>query len=187
MSERKSTIDIKSITYLGILTAVVVVLQLIGNYVAVPISGAMVSISLSLIPIVIASTMRGPWAGAWLGFVSAMVILIGGGATFFLSLNPFGTIVTVIIKGTVSGIVAGFAYKFISSANKYVAVVFAALFCPIVNTGIFFIGGLIFFYDTLPLVAVGAIINFTFELIVNIILSPTIVRLIDIVQKKNSL
>ena len=184
MTRAKKSINIKSITFLGVLTAIVVVLQLIGNYVAIPVAGAVVSISLSLIPIVIASTMRGPWAGGWLGFVSAMVILLFNGATFFLGLNPFGTIVTVILKGTVSGIAAGFVYKMLSKINKYLGVFVASAVCPIVNTGIFFIGGMIFFADIIWVVAVGALINFSFEIAVNLIFSPTIVRLVDYIEKR---
>ncbi len=184
MTKTKNSIDIRSLTLLGVLTAIVVVLQLIGNYVAVPIAGAVVSISLSLIPIVIASTMRGPWAGAWLGFVSAMIILLFNGATFFLGLNPLGTILTVLVKGTVSGIAAGFVYKALSKINKYLGVFVAAAVCPIVNTGIFFIGGMIFFSDIIWVVAVGALINFAFEIAVNLIFSPTIVRLVDFIENK---
>ena len=185
MTKGKNSINIRALTFLGVLTAIVVVLQLIGNYVAIPIAGAVVSISLSLIPIVIASTMRGPFAGGWLGFVSAMVILLFNGATFFLGLNPLGTIVTVIIKGTASGIAAGFTYKLLYRINKYLAVFVSAAVCPIVNTGLFFIGGMIFFSDIIWVVAAGALINFTFEIIVNLIFSPTIVRLIDYIEKKH--
>ncbi|MBO5374243.1 MAG: ECF transporter S component [Clostridia bacterium] len=182
---RNKALDIRKLVYLSVLTAIVVVLQLIGNYVAIPIAGAVVSISLSLIPIVIASTMRGPWAGGWLGFVSAMVILLFNGATFFLGLNPLGTIVTVIIKGTASGIAAGFVYRVLSKINKYLGIFVAAAVCPIVNTGIFFIGGLIFFADIIWVVAIGALINFSFEIAVNLIFSPTILRLVELVEKKH--
>ncbi len=180
----KSSLDIRKLTILGILTAIVVVLQLVGNYVAVPIGAASVSISLSLIPIVIASTMRGPFAGGWLGFVSAVVILLFNGATFFLGINVFGTIVTVLAKGIASGILAGIAYSFFSRFGKYIGVIVASVVCPVVNTGIFFIGGLIFFSDIIGLVALGAVINFSFELVVNLIFSPSIVRIIDVVEKK---
>ena len=184
MKSTNKTLDVRKLTYLGILTAIVVVLQLIGNYVAIPIAGFGVSISLSLIPIVIASTLHGPSSGAWLGFVSAMVILIFNGATFFLGLNPFGTIVTVIVKGVASGLVAGIVYKILSKINKYLGVVCAAAICPIVNTGIFFIGGLIFFFDVLPIIALSAVVNFSFEIVVNLIFSPTIVRITDLLRKK---
>lgn len=184
MANTKSSVDIKKLTLLGILTATVAVLQLIGNYVAVPIGGISVSISLSLIPIVIASTMRGPFAGGWLGLVSAVIILLFNGATFFLGLNPLGTVVTVIIKGVASGLCAGIAYKLFGARSKYLGVLISAIVCPVVNTGLFFVGGLIFFSDIIGLVALGALINFSFELIVNMIFSTSIVRILDIMEKK---
>ncbi len=180
---KSTSVDIRKITTLGVLTAIVVVLQLVGNYVAVPIGAVSISISLSLIPIVIASTMYGPWAGGWLGFTSAIVILLFNGATFFLGLNPFGTIVTVLIKGIASGLCTGIAYKLLHKFNKYIAVFVAAAVCPIVNTGIFFIGGLIFFFDVLPLIVAGALINFTVEIIVDMIFSTSIIRIADVVKK----
>jgi hypothetical protein len=60
----------------------------------------------------------------------------------------------------------------------------ASIVCPVVNTGLFFIGGLIFFFDVIPLVALGAVIHFSFELVVNLICSTSIVRIIDVVEKK---
>ena len=181
----KSSVDIRKITFLGVLTAIVVVLQLVGNYVAVPIGAVSVSISLSLIPIVIASTIRGPLSGGWLGFVSAMVILLFNGATFFLGINAFGTVVVVLVKGIASGLCAGIVYKLIYRFNKYAAVIVAAIVCPVVNTGLFFLGSLIFFYDILPLVAIGALVNFSFEVVVNIIFSTSIVRIIDVFEKNH--
>ena len=69
----------------------------------------------------------------------------------------------------------------------------AAIVCPVVNTGIFLLGCLVFFLDTVRLGAIaeglsvgGYLIvvfvglNFVFELLSNIIFSPAIVRLLDI-------
>ena len=176
-------IDIRKLTYLAILTAIVVVLQIIGNYFAVPIAGFSISISLSLVPIVIAATVRGPLAGGWLGLVSAGVILLFNGATFFLTLNFFGTVLVVIVKGVLCGLIAGLVYKLISKKSKLIAVYVASAVCPIVNTGIFFIGGLIFFADIMAIIYASALVNFTFELIVNIVLSPSVVRIINTVNK----
>ncbi len=88
--------------------------------------------------------------------------------------------------------------KFLSRNNKYIAVLVAAIVCPIVNTGIFLIGCLLFFMDTVAgwaaaaglgggvayymiFVLVGA--NFLFELGSNIILSPVVVRLLNLRKK----
>jgi hypothetical protein len=73
----------------------------------------------------------------------------------------------------------------------------SAIAAPIVNTGIFIIGCFIFFIDTVNAGAVaegmsiGAYIiiffvgfNFLFELLANILLSPTILRVLNIRGKK---
>ena len=88
-------------------------------------------------------------------------------------------------------------YELLEKKNRYTAVFTAAIVCPVVNTGIFLVGCLVFFLDTVKELAgaqgmtVGAFLiigfvglNFVFELLVNIILSPVILRLINI-KKKN--
>ncbi len=89
--------------------------------------------------------------------------------------------------------------KFIARNNKYIAVLVAAIVCPVVNTGIFLLGCLIFFMDTVAGWAAAAGLgggvahymifglvgaNFFFELGSNIILSPVVVRLLNIRNKK---
>ena len=78
--------------------------------------------------------------------------------------------------------------------NRYLAVLAAAIVCPIVNTGIFLLGCLVFFLETINgwgvaagFDNVGAYlifgmvgINFLIEMGVNIVLSSVIVRLIRI-------
>ena len=80
----------------AILTAIVVVLQLMGSF----IKFGPFSISLVLIPIVIGAATCGTAIGAWLGLMFGFVVLISGDAAAFLSVNSFGTIVTVLLKGT---------------------------------------------------------------------------------------
>ena len=81
--------------------------------------------------------------------------------------------------------------------NKTVAVFAAAAICPIVNTGVFLLGCLVFFLDTITGWAalygfenVGAYMifgltgaNFLIELGVNLVLAPVITRLIKIGKK----
>ncbi|MBE6911040.1 MAG: ECF transporter S component [Ruminococcaceae bacterium] len=84
--------------------------------------------------------------------------------------------------------------KYISRNNKYIAVLAAAIACPIANTGIFLIGCAVFFLDTLAVWSGGGSVlyymifglvgaNFLFELGSNIILSPVVVRLLNIKAK----
>lgn len=178
----------------AILTALIVVLQIL----AAPIRLGPFSISLVLIPIVIGAATCGVGMGSWLGFVFGVSVLISGDAASFLAVDVFGTIVTVLAKGTLAGLLSGVAYKMISVFHRYAAVIVAAIVCPVVNTGVFVIGGFTFFMDTLTewgtslgfdnVVAymfLGMIgLNFLFELGFNIVLSPIIFRLLDYKKKK---
>ena len=143
--------------------------------------------------------MCGPWAGAWLGGVSGVVFFMTADAAFWMSLSIPGTIITVMVKGVAAGLAAGFVYKLIEKHNRYLAVIAAAIVCPVVNTGLFLIGCLIFFIDAVKDMAaaegisIGAYLilffvglNFVFELLTNIVLSPAIVKLLNIHKDKKA-
>lgn len=190
----KKKMSTETLVLAAILTALVVVLQSMGSFVRF----GMFSISLVLIPIVIGAATCGVKIGTWLGFVFGVVVLMSGDAAAFLAINIPGTIITVLVKGIACGLMAGLAYKALEKKNRYVAVVAAAIVCPVVNTGIFLLGSALFFLDTIAqwgaaegYTSVGEYIlfvlvggNFLFELGTNIILSPVIVRLLNIRKKQ---
>ena len=121
------------------------------------------------------------------------------GAAAFYAVNIFGTIATVVLKGTLCGLAAGFIYKLVAKWNQYAAVAISAVVCPVVNTGVFFLGCLTFFMPTirewgaglgyenaLTYIFLGMIgVNFLIELGSNIVLSPVVVRLLNIRKKKS--
>lgn len=179
----------------AILTALVVVLQLMGAF----IRFGMFSISLVLIPIVIGAATCGIKVSTWLGFIFGVVVLASGDASAFLAVSIPGTVITVLAKGTLCGFIAGVVYKALEEKNKYLAVIVAAIACPVTNTAIFLIGCFLFFMDTISMWAEGwgaggnilkYIIfglvggNFVFELLTNIVLSPVVVRLLNIRNRK---
>lgn len=181
----------RKIAGVGLLTAVVVVLQLLGSF----IHFGPFSISLVLIPIVVGASLYGVLSGAWLGLAFGITVLISGNAAAFLAVNPGGTVVTVLLKGALAGLLAGAVYKAIEKKNKVIATIVAAIICPVVNTGIFLIGCCLFFFDTIKTWAAGTNVfvymitglvgfNFLFELGLNIILSPTIVKLTKLGRKE---
>ena len=152
------------------------------------------SISLVLIPIVIGAATCGIKISAWLGLVFGVVVLVSGDAAAFLAVNIPGTIITVILKGVACGFTAGLAYTLLERKSKTLAVVVAAIVCPITNTGVFLLGCFAFFMKTIASWAIadgfgkdiGKYIifgmvsaNFLVELVTNIILSPIVVRLIN--------
>lgn len=182
--------DTKKLVLASLLTALVVILQLMGSF----IRFGTFQISLVLIPIVIGAAECGTSIGAWLGLVFGVVVLANGDAAPFLAVNAWGTVVTVLLKGVLCGFVAGLVFNALLKANHYVAVIAAAIVCPVVNTGVFLLGCIVFFMDTIKLWAgdinawkymilflVGG--NFLFEIASNIILSPAVVRLLNLKKK----
>lgn len=186
-------------TLLAVLAAVVIVFQLIGGYLKI---GA-TSISIVLIPIVLGGVLLGPRAGAVLGFVFGAVTFFCGffGVDFFtnylISVEPFWTAVICFGKGTLAGLVPGLLYKFISNKNKFGATLVAAMAAPVVNTGLFILGGLTVVAEALSgqFVAEGttlvyfliigcAGINFLVEFAVNVVMAPAIRAISDAAGKK---
>ena len=107
------------------------------------------------------------------------------------------SLVTVIAMAALmlAGCGAGMIYQLLAPKNQYVAVIAAAVVCPLINTGIFLVGCVLFFMDLIAEWAMGlgfgenvvqymfvglAGGNFLFELLFNIVLSPVIVRLLKI-------
>ena len=178
---------------LGLLSAIIILLQQI----VIPLPGGL-SLSLVLIPIVVGAVLFGPASGALLGGVFGVVVLISGDAAAFLAINVPGTIITVMAKGIACGLVAGVVYKWLSGIDRYASVIITALVCPVVNTGVFLLGCSVFFMDTIKTWALAdygenvvgylflglAGLNFLVEVAINVLLSPAIVRLLDLRKKK---
>lgn len=183
-------------TRLAILTAIVGVLSYFGGFIKI---GGLASISLTLVPVVLGAALLGPRAGAWLGAVSGAVFFLTADAAFWLNLSVFGTILTVMVKGTLAGLAAGLLYRLLEKRNMFLALLAAAAVCPIVNTGIFLLGCLIFFFDAVVemanadgssvfsfLIVVFVGLNFVFELLLNLLLTPALQRIIAVVAPKKN-
>ncbi len=186
MNANTKRYDVKKLTGLALLTAVVVVLQVLTTLVA---RAGMFSFTIALVPIVVGAALYGWKAGAWLGFVFGAVTLMDAAA--FFAINIPGTIVTCIVKGTMAGLMAGVVYKLLEKKSRFAAVLAAAVTAPIMNTGFFILGCLAFFLETITewadggdvflyIIAVLVGVNFFIELGVNLVLSPTIVKLIKL-------
>ena len=184
----------QKLVLLALFTALVAVLSYFGGFIKI---GGLASISLTLIPVVLGAALLGPKAGAWLGAVSGAVFFLTADAVFWLGLSVHGTIITVMVKGIASGLLAGLTYKLLKGINPYLAVIVSAIVCPTVNTAIFLLGCLIFFVDTVTAGAVaegmsvgGYLIvffvglNFVFELLLNILVSPALFRIIRLGKKE---
>lgn len=176
------------LVFLALLTATVIIFQLLGNFINLGIT----SVSLVLVPVVLGAVMLGAAAGCFLGLVSGAVILLSGAAAAFMGINPVGTVIIVLLKGGLSGLLAGYVYKLTFRLNKVFASFLASVVCPVVNTGIYVLGCLTVFKpflgdfgfsggNVLTFVFITMVgLNFPFELLLNVVLSPAIIRLSDI-------
>ena len=187
-------IETRKLVLLGLLTAIVVVLQALAAVLPVyPFT-----LTLSLVPMVIGAALVSPLAGGWLGLVFGFVVLITGNANPFLVISPIATVLLCLAKGAFAGLLAGVVYHQLAKKSKTVATIVAAMVCPIVNTGIFVIGCYTFFLPTLKewaaafdfenataYIFLGMIsFNFIFEVVINIVLSPVIIRLVQYGQDR---
>ncbi len=181
---------------MGILSAIIIVLQVLSTY----FPTKPFAITLSLIPIIIGSALFDEKAGAFLGGVFSTVVIIMcvigadvGGAMVW-NANPFLCILVCMAKGVCAGYVSGLLYRTLSTKNSTIATIVAGLSAPVVNTGIFILGLVLFFRpilaqwsggsDVLYYVIFGLLgVNFLVEIGVNMVLSPVIIKILDAIRK----
>ena len=180
--------SIKKIALVGLLTALTVVL----SFIKIPIFG--VSITLVLPVVIIGGALYGPYVGAWLTVIPNIIAFTEAG--LFLAYSPFGGVVTMLLKGLVAGFVSAIVYKMLSQKNQVGAIACSAVVAPALNSGIFVLGCLLFIWKELVSLAgengvgIGMLLfglagfNFIVELIINAILCPTILRIIQLAAKK---
>lgn len=170
--------DTRKLILLSLFTALVVVMQ------CIPIKIGTFELALSVPIMIIGAAICGPFVGAWLGLVFSVVVLFLPGTAFFLSFHTLGTILTVIAKGTLAGLVAGVIYKALERKNRYLAAIVSAVSATATNTGLFLVGSLIFFEaDIATVIGVFISLNFLIELAVNVALAPVAVRIINIKKR----
>lgn len=189
---------IRRMAAVALLMALVVVMQLVSGMIP-PVSGF--SISLVLIPVVLGSALYGPGVGALLGGIFGAIVYINcvtgadvGGA-MVLQADPVLCFLVVMGKGILAGAASGWVYRLLKRINPYVAMLCAAIVCPVVNTGVFIACMLTFFKDVLSAWAGGGdlvayiltglvLANFVPELVINVVFSPAGQRVTHFVNKK---
>lgn len=183
----------KNVVTLALLTALLVVLNLLGTVFKV-----ITNVNLTLIPIVLGALLMGFRGGLILGLISGLMTFIFGvtGVDPFTNIlftnNPVLTFLTCTVKITLAGALGGLVYGWLKSKNKYVAVFVASAIVPIVNTAVFILGALAM-YNTIAtnfsedvlyfLVITCAGINFLIELGINLLVAPAIHAVIKAVDK----
>ncbi len=188
MKTQRNQMSTKTLVLGAVLTALVIVLQ----YLSMAIRFGTFSITLSLTPIVIGAVSCGIGMGAWLGLVFGITVLLTGDAAPFWAVTAAGTFVTVVAKGIAAGVLPAIIFKLLKKVNQTIASAVAAVLSPIANTGVFLLGCVIFFIPTLIkwygnvtafLVTIFSF-NFVIELVLNIVLTPVVIRLINMKAKR---
>ena len=195
MSNSQSLNKTRKLVVLAILTAIIVVLQVVTTF----FPTKPFAITLAMIPIVVGAALYGPGAGAYLGGVFSVVVIIlcvtgaDFGGNMVWNANPFLCILVCMLKGMAAGFVAGLAYRAIAKKSMLGGTIAAAVLSPIVNTGIFILGLAVCFQPLLQAWAGGTNVvyyaligltgvNFLVELLVNAVLCPVVVRILKAVK-----
>lgn len=182
---------------LGVLSALVIVLQLWGS--AIPFFGG-TSLCLVLIPIVVGGLILGVKAGAFLGLLFGVFVFVWCGVlgydpfTAYLFQNqPIMTALICILKGGAAGLVPPLVHRALARKLPLPSVIIASALAPICNTGLFtlgmflilgtlksYLGGMTvgYFFGAIILV------NFAVEFAVNLIASPAIFRVAQVITRK---
>lgn len=201
---RTSNKSILRTAQLGILFALVIVLQSIASF-------GVINICLCLVPITLGSMLFGWKSGLALGTTFGVVALFWGivGKDIFtlylFQANPAMTIIICLVKGAACGVVPALLYKWLSGLKCFgkqgnlVGAIIASISAPIANTGVFALGCVIIMDDVtsvagqLGLVAenfvallfIGLIsFNFFIELAINTVFAPALNKLTVVLEKQ---
>lgn len=189
----------KKLTYFSVLTALTVVLQLIGNTVRIGV----VTLNFSLIPIVLAAILLGTWYGTALGAITGLIILLhcgilgaDGFTNVLFATDPVIISLVCVVKTAAAGAVSALLFKWISKFNGFAATVVASGIVPVINSGLFIIGMLLIVpslraagflaegADAFAGIVIGFVgLNFVFEFALNIIVAPALYRVINVVDR----
>lgn len=186
---------IRYLSGVAILTAITVILGLVGIYAP----KFQVSINFALIPIVIGACVYGPFAGLFLGLVDGVICIVDPATiSTFWAFNPIVTIILCLLKTGIAGLCSGFIFLLLRKKNEIIASTLGAIVVPLINTTTFIIGVLLFFvplYDSWAggagkglglLFTVTLLINLVVEIAYTSLLSPAIHKIIKIASKNFS-
>jgi thiamine transporter ThiT len=186
----------RNIVYLAILTALLVVLNLLSTVFKV-----ITNVNLTLIPIVLGALMLGFRGGLILGAISGVMTYVFGVTAvdpftnFLFVQHPVLTFLTCVLKTTLAGALGGLIYSLIKDKNKYLATFVSSAVVPVINTGVFILGALTM-HDSISVLATGegvdviyflivlcAGVNFLIELGINLVVAPAIHTVVGVLER----
>jgi hypothetical protein len=188
----KRTQSTRDLTTTAMLIALIVALQAFSSIAA---RIGLFSFALGLFPATIGSVLYGKKKSLIFGAALGITILATDATAFALyGVNVFATIFVVMLKSVASTFVTATVFEWFGKLNRYIAVVVAAILGPIFNTAIFTAGVCVFFKDFFSQFIDGGVsfitgflllilMNFIIEMVINIVLSPIVLRVVDIKKK----
>ena len=200
MDRYKKRAQIVYMAQLGLLLAVVVVLQYIGNFIPV-----VAGINLTLIPIVVGAALLGPMGGLILGLACGAMTLMTPMAMAIMNYSWIMALLICFGKTGLAGLAAGWLYRWIAKKNRHLGIAVASVATPIINTGVF-VGGcvlLLDFFKANPgvlgfdaiaqnisaggffgMICIAIAPNFIIEFLVNAIASAAIYQVVKVLEKR---
>ena len=188
----KRTQSTRDLTTTAMLIALIVALQ---GFSSIAARIGLFSFALGLFPATIGSVLYGKKKSLIFGAALGITILATDATAFALyGVNVFATIFVVMLKSVASTFVTATVFEWLGKLNRYIAVVVAAILGPIFNTAIFTAGVCVFFKDFFSQFIDGGVsfiagflllilMNFIIEMVINIVLSPIVLRVVDIKKK----
>lgn len=143
MREKRKKLDSFKVTEITVFLVLAIVFQILTSF-SVP------SLAICLVPLTIAVTMLGLEGGIAVGLAFGITSAIGGFIgnqtieTQFFGQNWFLASTLFLIKGVGTGVVAAITHNGLKRINRYLAVIFASIVAPIVNTLLLIITSVIF-------------------------------------------
>ena len=128
MKNRSNNKVIRKITLGAVLTALATVL----TFIRIPTMGTTVNLVLPVI--VVGAILCGPYVGAVITVIPAIAAF--GEAAVFMEYSPVGTVITLLLKGILTGLVSGWLYRLLYKKHPTGAVFASAISAPVVNSGV---------------------------------------------------
>ncbi|MFA5283310.1 MAG: ECF transporter S component [Bacilli bacterium] len=176
----KNLLLIRKMVGIAVLIALTIVLTFISNYITI----AGISINLSVLPVALAGILYGPLAGLFVGLVNGGLVLLAPATAGYIATNVWATIIVCLLKTGLAGLCSGFLFRLLYKRYFSLGVVIASILTPIINTGLFILGSLLFFGGLFgTLITIFISVNFIIEFSVIIVCCPTIIFLIKTLMK----
>ena len=158
----------KEIAQIGILSALMIVFTMFSGYFQI----GSLTLNLALVVIVVAACRYGKLVGFLVGAINGVVILLQPATSVFYAVSVIGTLLICPLKTGLAGYCSAIAYDLLKKTNQKLAVGVAAALVPVINTGLFIIGSVIFFKGVLgSLITIFVTVNFFVEFVSTIVLS----------------